>query len=100
MEDVNTPETTKTVEIAPIKDKGMRAWAVCFTVCCVNGSVFGIMNTFGILFAAMMDEFENTGQSNLAFRLCRYHSQITYNLIKFLNLLINKTFFIGFTKSK
>ena len=90
MDSRKSAKTNNPENATQIKDKGCRAWIICFTAFCVNGSVFGIMNTFGILFAAMMDGFEDTGQNNLAFRLCRYKSVVSSNLLLCVNTFCGK----------
>ncbi len=44
-------------------------WVVCIASFWTNGTVFGILNTFGILYVKMLDEFDN-GDKNLAFKIC------------------------------
>ena len=51
-------------------DSSLRGWVLCFTSFLVNGTVFGIQNTFGILFAAMMHEYGDEDDKEIAFRLC------------------------------
>lgn len=50
---------------------GFRAWLVCITSFWTNGTIFGILNTFGLLFVALKEEFEESGEADLAFKICK-----------------------------
>ena len=48
-------------------------WVVCIAAFWTNGTVFGILNTFGILYVNMLQKFDNgNDSSNLAFKICKY----------------------------
>ena len=44
-------------------------WVVCLASFWTNGTVFGILNTFGILYVKMIEEFDN-GEPDMAFKTC------------------------------
>ena len=44
-------------------------WIVCLTSFWTNGTIFGILNTFGILFVELLREFDDDG--DIAFKTCR-----------------------------
>ena len=46
-------------------------WVVCFTSMCCNGTVFGTMNTFGILFVVMLEQY-GQGEDNIAYKTCEW----------------------------
>lgn len=46
-------------------------WVVCLVSFWTNGIIFGILNTFGILYVRILDEFDN-GEKDLAFKACEY----------------------------
>ena len=63
-------QTTSTnCDVESVKDSSLRGWVICFTTFLVNGIVFGIQNTFELLFSAMMYEFSSNDDSELAFKL-------------------------------
>ncbi|XP_076466855.1 monocarboxylate transporter 10-like [Babylonia areolata] len=49
-----------------VQPEGGWGWVVCFTSMCSNGTVFGSINTFGILFVAMLDQF---GGDDIGFKI-------------------------------
>ena len=59
----------KVDEFEPV-DGGFRAWLVCVTSFWCNGTLFGILNIFGLLFVALKDEFANSTDEDLAFKIC------------------------------
>lgn len=50
--------------------EGGWGWVVCLTSMCCNGTVFGSINTFGILYVAMLDQFGGQ-DTNMAFKTCK-----------------------------
>ena len=65
--------------VAP--DGGFWGWVVCITSFWCNGTLFGILNTFGILFVALMQEFEDSGDEDLAFKICKYIQVLHFKYI-------------------
>ena len=55
-----------------VPSEGGWGWVVCFASFWTNGTVFGTLNTFGVIYVEMMKEFENSDDANLAFKLCKY----------------------------
>lgn len=51
----------------PVQPDGGWGWVVCFTSMACNGTVFGIINCFGILYAAMLDHYAK-GDPNISFK--------------------------------
>merc|ERR1719500_1726723 len=49
-------------------DGGCRAWFVMVCSFLVNGIVFSIINTFGILFVKLKEELEEAGDEDAAFK--------------------------------
>ena len=47
-------------------------WVVCFASFWTNGSIFGIINTFGIMYVALLEEFSGAGEEDIAFKTCKY----------------------------
>ena len=47
-------------------------WVVCLTSMLCNGTVFSIMNTFGILYTFLLKEFAQ-GDSEISFKTCKYY---------------------------
>ena len=45
-------------------------WVVCLFSFLTNGTIFGILNTFGILYVKMIKEFDN-GDEDIAFKTCK-----------------------------
>ena len=50
--------------------EGGWGWVVCLTSMCSNGIVFGSINTFGILYVAMLDQYGGK-DDNIAFKTCK-----------------------------
>ena len=44
-------------------------WVVCFTSMMCNGTVFSIMNTFGILYTFLLEEYAK-GDPVISFKTC------------------------------
>jgi len=61
-------------------------WVVCFTSMLTNGTVFGVINTFGIIYVVMVDSYP-TDDENVSFKTCKYPSYLLY--IAFLILFIH-----------
>ena len=53
-----------------IPPDGGWGWLVCFAAFWTNGVVFGIINTFGIMYVALLDEFDPEGTKDIAFKTC------------------------------
>lgn len=53
-----------------IPDGGF-GWIVCFAAMIINGTVFGIINSFGILFVPLVDKYSKI-DSSIAFKTCKY----------------------------
>lgn len=51
-------------------------WVVCFTSMLCNGTVFSIMNTFGILYTFLLDEYA-AGDSEISLKTCKYQQNVT-----------------------
>jgi len=49
-------------------DGGWRAWLVLFCCCLTNGIIFGIINTFGILYDKLHKELEAAGEEDAALK--------------------------------
>lgn len=62
------PQVTKQVQ-----PEGGWGWVVCFTSLCANGTVFGCINTFGILYIAMLDQFKGD-DPNISFKTGKKHN--------------------------
>ena len=50
-------------------DGGCWAWVVCVTSFWANGTLFGILNIFGIVYVALKRQFEDSGDESLSFKL-------------------------------
>ena len=48
----------------------LKAWLVMFCCFCTNGIIFGIINTFGILFVKLKEDMEDAGVEDAAFKCC------------------------------
>lgn len=47
-------------------------WLVCIVSFWTNGTLFGVLNTFGLLFVKLVDEFGDEGDDSIAFKTCKY----------------------------
>lgn len=56
-----------TFQPTQVQPDGGWGWVVCFTSLATNGTVFGIINTFGILFVVMRDEY-GKDDPNISFK--------------------------------
>lgn len=74
------------VEVVP-PDGGFRAWVVM--ICCflVNGIIFGIINTFGILFVRLKADMEEAGEEDVASK-CALIGSLTIGTTFFLSFLV------------
>lgn len=52
-------------------------WVVCIASFWTNGTVFGILNTFGILYVRMIEVYAN-GDEDIAFKTCKYIFHATF----------------------
>lgn len=50
-------------------DGGVWAWIVCATSFWANGTLFGILNIFGIVYVALKKQYEDSGDDSLSFKL-------------------------------
>lgn len=50
---------------------GGYGWLVCFASFWVNGTVFGLLNTFGILLPKF-SELAGSGEENITTKVCKY----------------------------
>lgn len=46
-------------------------WLVCFASFWANGTLFGILNTFGIIYVELLEEFAAPGE-DIAFKTCEF----------------------------
>jgi len=78
-------ETTEIINVPP--DGGLWAWVVC--VCCflVNGIIFGIINTFGILFMKLKKDLEANGVEDAATK-CALVGSLTVGTTFFLSFVV------------
>uniref|UniRef100_A0A0B7AVE6 Major facilitator superfamily (MFS) profile domain-containing protein n=1 Tax=Arion vulgaris TaxID=1028688 RepID=A0A0B7AVE6_9EUPU len=65
--DGSTGKTTPAVVNRPVQPDGGWGWVVCFTSMACNGTVFGVINCFGILYTAMLEHYAK-GDHNIAFK--------------------------------
>ena len=63
-----------------VPSEGGWGWVVCFASFWTNGTIFGTLNTFGVIYAELMEEFEDSADTNLAFKLCEYKLSICIHL--------------------
>lgn len=54
-----------------LRDDGGWGWVVCAASFSANAVLFGILNTFGIIYVSMMDEFKKKGVEDVAFKTGR-----------------------------
>lgn len=57
----------KSRESHPVQPDGGWGWVVCFSSMACNGTVFGIINSFGILYVAMTEHYAK-GDANMSFK--------------------------------
>jgi len=74
-------------------DGGFWAWLVMFSCFCCNGIIFGIINTFGILFVKLRSDLEEQGVKDAAFK-CSLVGSLTIGATFFLS------FFVGILADK
>lgn len=74
------------VDVVP-PDGGVRAWVVM--ICCflVNGIIFGIINTYGILFVRLKADMEEAGEEDVASK-CALIGSLTIGTTFFLSFLV------------
>jgi len=53
-------------------------WVVAFASFWVNGTVFGMLNTFGILLPALIKEF-GAEDDNINFKVCEYYQWMIFS---------------------
>ena len=56
----------------PPADGGLRAWLVVLVSFLCNGVIFGIINCYGVLYVAFLEQMETAGVANAAFKCCEY----------------------------
>ncbi|MED6254921.1 hypothetical protein ATANTOWER_001994 [Ataeniobius toweri] len=59
-------------EVEFIHPEGGWGWVVMLASMWCNGSVFGIQNSFGLLFVSLLKEFGSEDDPDLRFRTCEY----------------------------
>lgn len=75
-------QTINDKECAPTQPKGFDlasftppdggwGWLVVLASFWTNGTLFGTLNSFGILYVKLLDEFQ-TGDEDISFKTCRY----------------------------
>eukprot|EP00092_Neocalanus_flemingeri_P006507 GFUD01007014.1.p1 GENE.GFUD01007014.1~~GFUD01007014.1.p1 ORF type:complete len:481 (+),score=96.44 GFUD01007014.1:263-1705(+) len=79
-------ETKKEAEIVP-PDGGFWAWVVMGSCFLVNGIIFGIINTFGILFVQLKKDMEEAGVEDAATK-CALVGSLTIGTTFFLSFLV------------
>jgi len=79
-------ETKKQQEIVP-PDGGFWAWLVMVSCFLVNGIIFGIINTFGILFVQLKKDMEDAGVEDAATK-CALVGSLTIGTTFFLSFLV------------
>ena len=53
--------------------EGGWGWVVCFASFWTNGTLFGILNTFGILYVKILEEFKDPdSDQDIAFKCCKF----------------------------
>ena len=67
-------------ELYEAPDGGCWAWVVCMTSFLTNGIIFGILNTFGILYVGLLQEFDDGSGESIAFKTCKL---MYYNVPEF-----------------
>jgi hypothetical protein len=55
--------------VVQVADGGW-GWVVCVTAFCANGILFGIINTFGIIYTALCEEYKSLNDPLIAFKTC------------------------------
>jgi len=78
--------TKKQEEIVP-PDGGFWAWLVMISCFLVNGIIFGIINTFGILFVQLKKDMEEAGVADAATK-CALVGSLTIGTTFFLSFLV------------
>ena len=74
----------KLLEIIGSKDEflptdGGWGWVVCLVSFWCNGTIFGILNTFGILYVKLLEEHEtDEDKSDIAFKICKYSTFLSF----------------------
>ena len=70
--------------------EGGWGWVVMFASFWTNGTLFGVLNTFGILYVKILDEFQEEGK-DIAFKCCEYelsfHSFYNLDLLSISTLM-------------
>ena len=77
--------TDSRAQLSDPPDGGWKAWLVMVCSFIVNGVVFGIINTFGIIFVKLKENLEAAGEEEAAFKCSLVGS-----------LAIGSTFFFSF----
>ena len=58
-------------------------WVVCFTSMWTNGTVFGVLNTFGIIYVAMRETYAKN-DPDISFKTCMYKFHLILSFCLFL----------------
>lgn len=61
-------------EVDFVHPEGGWGWVVMLASMWCNGSVFGIQNSFGLLFVSLLKEFGSDDDADLRFKTCEYSS--------------------------
>lgn len=71
-EDTNLKKTITSTDPDEFEPpEGGWGWVVCFASFWTNGTIFGILNLFGVLFVSIIDEFKVPGGDDIAFKACK-----------------------------
>ena len=68
------PDPVVKTATQPPADGGFRAWLVVLVSFLCNGVIFGIINCYGVLYVAFLEQMESAGVANAAFKCCEYVS--------------------------
>ena len=55
-------------------------WIVCLASFWTNGTIFGILNTFGILYVQMLKDWDTGEDPEIAFKICKHYQQHYYSV--------------------
>ena len=63
-----------------VPSDGGWGWLVCITSFLANGILFGIINTFGIVYIALMAEFNTEKDPLITFKTCKFNRRTHFYL--------------------
>lgn len=55
-------------------DGGMRAWLIVFSAFLCNGILFGIINTFGIIYLTLQEKMTTAGDTDASSKAGKYYA--------------------------